>query len=95
MPLLDQIRVAKLLQLARDRFNPNLTDAEIKVLRDSVSSVDPTEPAKDAARPEVRTSIPRGCGFGAPLCRTSWTSKSATCCPHFIFIAARSRARST
>jgi len=59
MPLLDQIRTAKLIQLARKSFDPNLSDAELKVLRDSASSLDPVEPAADAPRPPVRSDFVR------------------------------------
>jgi hypothetical protein len=59
MPLLDQIRFDKLLELARARFDQNLTDAEIRVVRESASSVDATEPAKAAARPDVRSEFVR------------------------------------
>ncbi|MGP8174462.1 MAG: hypothetical protein ACLP7O_07930 [Terracidiphilus sp.] len=59
MPLLDQIRAEKLIQLARDRFNPKLRRAELKVLRDSASSVDPDLPTADAPRPPIRPEFVR------------------------------------
>jgi hypothetical protein len=35
MPLIDQIREKALIELAKARFAPNLTEAELKVLHDS------------------------------------------------------------
>ena len=40
MPLIDQIREEKLIELAKKRFDPDLWDAENKVLHDSASSED-------------------------------------------------------
>jgi len=59
MPLLDIIREEKLIQLARERYDPNLSDAELKVLRDSASSEDPPVPDNNAPRPEVRADFLR------------------------------------
>jgi hypothetical protein len=59
MPLLDQTRAEKLIQLARDRFDPDLSEAELKVLRDSASSADPDLPEADAPRPEIRPDFVR------------------------------------
>jgi len=59
MILLDEIRATRLLLLAHDRFDPDLTDAELKVLRDSASSLDPEEPEAGAPRPLIRVEFVR------------------------------------
>jgi len=59
MPLIDQIREQTLIELARRRFDPNLTEAELKVLHDSASSEDLLEPKKDAPQPEIRAEFIR------------------------------------
>jgi cytoskeletal protein CcmA (bactofilin family) len=59
MSLLDQTRFDKLLQLAHDRFDPNLPPAEEKVLHDSASSEDLPEPDEKAPRPEIRPEFLR------------------------------------
>lgn len=59
MPLLDQIRANKLIQLARDHFAAELSEAELKVLRDSASSEDLPEPYENAPRPELRAAFLR------------------------------------
>jgi sRNA-binding regulator protein Hfq len=59
MPLLDQIRETTLIELAQQRFATDLTDAELKVLRDSASSADLPEPDEKAPRPEVRADFLR------------------------------------
>ncbi len=59
MPLIDQIREQTLIELARRRFDPNLTKAELKVLHDSASSEDLLEPKKDAPQPEIRAEFIR------------------------------------
>jgi hypothetical protein len=59
MPLLDQIRETKLIELAKTRFESDLSDAELKVLHDSASSEDPPEPDEKAPRPEVRSTFLR------------------------------------
>lgn len=59
MALLDQTRYDKLLQLAHERFDPDLSPAEEKVLRDSATSEDVPKPDKDAPRPEVRAEFLR------------------------------------
>ncbi len=53
MPLLDQIREKKLIELAKTRFDPNLKPAELKVLHDSASSKELPEPDEDALRPDI------------------------------------------
>jgi hypothetical protein len=59
MPLLDQIRTANLTRLANARFNTTLTEAELRVVRESAASVDPPEPATGASRPDVRSEFIR------------------------------------
>jgi hypothetical protein len=59
MTKFDEDRTPKLIQLARDRFDAEVTDAEIGVLRDSASPIDPTLSAKDDPRPEVRAEFVR------------------------------------
>ncbi len=59
MSLLDQTRREALIQLACKRFDPEITDAELQVLRDSASSVDPDIPDKDASRPTIRPDFLR------------------------------------
>jgi hypothetical protein len=59
MPLLDKIREKTLIELAMARYNPDLTPAELKVLRDSASSVDPDEPEDDTPRPPIRPEFVR------------------------------------
>ena len=59
MILLDQIRETKLIELAKSRFDPDLSEAELKVLHDSASSEDPDMPAANAARPSIRPEFVR------------------------------------
>jgi hypothetical protein len=59
MPLLDQIRAQKLIELAHARWVPDPNDAELKVLRDSASPLDPDLPAADAQRPLIRADFVR------------------------------------
>jgi hypothetical protein len=59
MILLDQIRETKLIELARTRFDPNLSEAELKVLHDSASSEDMPEPDEKAPRPSIRPEFVR------------------------------------
>jgi len=59
MPLLDQIRNEKLIELAKARFDPKLKRAELKVLRDSASSEELPEPDEKALRPVVRAAFLR------------------------------------
>jgi hypothetical protein len=59
MILLDQIRADELIQFARQRFDPNLSQAELKVLRDSAGSEDLPDPEEDAPRPVVRAEFLR------------------------------------
>jgi hypothetical protein len=59
MPLLDQIREQKLIDLAKACFDPPPTGAEEKVLRDSASSLDPDMPAANSPRPTIRSDFVR------------------------------------
>jgi hypothetical protein len=59
MLLLDRIRENKLVELARERFGSEPREAERRVLRDSASSEDVPEPAKDAERPVVQAAFLR------------------------------------
>jgi hypothetical protein len=59
MSLLDQIRAASLERLARERFDSDLSEEELKVLCDSASSEDLLVPGKDAPRPEIRAGFLR------------------------------------
>jgi len=57
--LVDEARAGLLLQLAHARFDPYLSEAEIEVLRDSASSLDPEESETSAPRPEIRPEFVR------------------------------------
>jgi hypothetical protein len=59
MALLDEMRARKLEELARAKFDPEISEAEIKVLQDSASSQDVDDPGEDAARPVVRAEFLR------------------------------------
>jgi len=59
MALLDEMRAQKLKELARGKFDPEISEAEIKVLQDSASSLDVDDPGEDAARPVVRAEFLR------------------------------------
>ena len=59
MILVDEARAGLLLQLAHARFDPYLSEAEIEVLRDSASSLDPEESETSAPRPEIRLEFVR------------------------------------
>ena len=59
MPLLDQIREEKLVDLAKAYFDPPLTGAEEKVLRDSASSLEPDMPTVNSPRPTIRSDFVR------------------------------------
>ena len=59
MALLDEIRAERLIQLARQRFDSDLAEAELRVLRDSASSEDLPEPEETAAHPEIRSALIR------------------------------------
>jgi hypothetical protein len=59
MILLDESRTSKLLRLAYDRFDPALSEAEKKVLRDSASSLDPEDPRQGTLRPPIRPELVR------------------------------------
>lgn len=59
MPLIDQIRENKLIELAKARFDPDLKPAELKVLHDSASPSYPRLAAKGAPRPEIRPDFVR------------------------------------
>jgi hypothetical protein len=54
LSLIDESRAEKLIQLARSRFSPDLTAAELKVLRDSAGSAEPPTAGEGVPRPEVR-----------------------------------------
>ncbi len=70
MTLLDQIRAERLIQLARQRFDSELAEAELRVLRDSASSEDLPEPEETAAHPEIRSALIR------------WLATDPECAPH-------------
>lgn len=57
--LLDRIRNEKLIKLACGRFDSDLADAELKILRDSASSIAPSVPSESGPRPEVRAEFIR------------------------------------
>jgi hypothetical protein len=59
VPLLDQIREEKLINLAKTSFDPPPTEAEEKVLRDSASSLDPDMPTANSLRPTIRSDFVR------------------------------------
>ena len=59
MPLLDKLRAQELERLARARFDANLTEAELRILRDSASSVDPPWPDENTPKPEIRAEFLR------------------------------------
>lgn len=59
MPLLEPTRAEKLIQVARERFNPEPNEAELNVMRDSFRADDPPEPDANAPRPEVRAEFIR------------------------------------
>lgn len=59
MPLLDQIRTQNLIRLAAARFDATLTEAELKVMRESAASIDPPEPVTGSPRPVVRSEFVR------------------------------------
>lgn len=59
MPLLEKIREEKLIQLAHERFDTDLSEAELKVLRDSASPLSPRLAGKDAPRPKIRSGFVR------------------------------------
>ncbi len=59
MPLIDQVHSDELEKLARSRFDPELAEAELKVVRDSASSTRPGVPDADAPRPVVRAEFLR------------------------------------
>src|ERR1039457_2203616 len=58
-PLLDRIHAENLTELARKRFAYHLSDAELRVLRDSAISRDPYQPQTNAPRPEIRPELVR------------------------------------
>jgi hypothetical protein len=57
--ILDNLRGEKLIQLARDHFDPHTTEAELEVLRVSASVVDPPWPKDDTGRAEIRPEFLR------------------------------------
>ena len=59
MPLLDQIRTENLIRLATTRFDATLTEAELRVVRESAASVDPQQPVENAPLPVVRSEFVR------------------------------------
>ena len=59
MPLLDDLRAAKLIELALAHFDFELKEAEVTVLRDSACSLDRPDPANNAEGPEVRAEFLR------------------------------------
>jgi hypothetical protein len=59
MSLLDQHRAEALIKLACQRFDPEITDAEMQVLRDSASSVDLKVPEEGAPPPTIRPEFLR------------------------------------
>ena len=70
MILLDKARTAQLLQLAHERFDPTLPEAEAKVLRDSASSLDLPESSTDAQPLPIRPEFVR------------WLATDPTVAPH-------------
>jgi len=59
MPQFDQIREKELIELARLRFDADLSEAERKILHDSASSEDLPEPDENALKPVVRAEFLR------------------------------------
>jgi hypothetical protein len=59
MPLLDETRAAKLIELARASFDPELSEAEEQVLRQSASSGNPPRPEAEAPRLPIRPEFVR------------------------------------
>jgi hypothetical protein len=59
IPLLDDTRATEMIDLAHVRFDRNLSEAEVQVLRDSASSLGLTEPGQDAERREIRPELVR------------------------------------
>lgn len=70
IPLLDQIRADLLIRLARERFHPDLSDAEVTVLRNSASSNNLVAPGDSEERIEM----------SAPFIR--WLATDAETGPH-------------
>lgn len=59
MPLLDEIRASTLIDLAHARFDPEISEAELKVLRDSASSGELPVPTEIPTLPMVRAEFLR------------------------------------
>ena len=59
MSKFDELRARKLIQLAQERFDYELSDAELKVLNDSACSVEVSNPDENAPRPKVRSELVR------------------------------------
>jgi hypothetical protein len=59
MPTLNHTRAKKLIRLARDRFDPELMDTELQVLRGATSSLDPDLPEVLAPLPSIRPEFLR------------------------------------
>lgn len=53
MILLDNVRANALIEVARRRFDTDLTEAELRILRESASSDDPPEFEEGEPRPAV------------------------------------------
>jgi hypothetical protein len=62
MTLLDQTRAERLIQMARECFDPELSEAELKVLRDSTCSLDPPETEVKGPRAIVSAEFIRWLG---------------------------------
>ena len=59
MSMFDHARAEKLIQLARERFDPELTDTELRVLRAATSSLDPDLPEDGAPLLPIRPEFVR------------------------------------
>jgi len=59
MIVLDTTRAANLIELARKKFDPELPEQELQVLRDSASAGAPVWPKADAPRPPIRPEFVR------------------------------------
>ena len=59
MPILARNRAERLIQIARECFESDLTEAELKVLRESTSSLDPSEPEVKEPGPRISAEFIR------------------------------------
>ena len=59
VPLIDQVRAEKLLQLAAEHFAQVLSEAELQVLTHSAGSFEPGFPSEGTPQPEVRSEFIR------------------------------------